>query len=706
MTLAPDPVTKYRETVPPALAQVVMKCLEKKAADRWQSAGELLPLLEALVTPSGGVTPTDTRPVAATAARRRWLVRLGVAAVAVLVVGGFLAVRFLRVGGPGTLIGQEVLAEHDLILVVEFQNSTDDSLLGATVSDAIRVELQQSGVVRVLGQEDMWRGLRRMGMEPGGENREGVARELAEREGAKAYVTGDVSRLGSGYQLTARVLATLDESVVHTERVTAEDDRHLIEAVDDLGKQLRRSIGEPLRAVRAAPELDHVTTASLPALRAFSAAGRAEFSGQRRRAINLLREAVALDTAFAGAWSRLGVLYHNNDDYRQAAEAVSHAYTFLDRLPERERLRVAGAYHSFRDEFALAEAAYYQLLELEGESSFALDNLADNMLNMHRWSEAESLSLRGIQVDPQSITSYWNAVEAQVAQRSFAAADSVLSLMAVHLPDHPWLRSLQSRVTFARRDFDAAEAYLDSVWADGPPQVTAALRLYSCGLKLYRGRLGEWRQCGYEGPGAALWELRYAGDTARVSGMVDSMLASESRDYPGLVTVLAEMGRLPEAYEILGEWQDAFGPDDLGYRTEVGRAAGSIALAEGRPDSAVNAFLAWHRAGYVGASHIFNRGLAEAANAHDQAGRPDSAIALYERALNIPSIWGAAYEAIWYPHALRRLGELHESLGHREAAVEYYGMFVDLWKDADPELQPQVEDVRRRIARLMGEPQP
>ena len=53
----PEPVTKYREAVPPALEQLVLKCLEKSPADRWQSAEEMLPHLEALATPSGGVTP-------------------------------------------------------------------------------------------------------------------------------------------------------------------------------------------------------------------------------------------------------------------------------------------------------------------------------------------------------------------------------------------------------------------------------------------------------------------------------------------------------------------------------------------------------------------------------------------------------------------------------------------------------------------------
>ena len=49
---------------------------------------------------------------------------------------------------------------------------------------------------------------------------------------------------------------------------------------------------------------------------------------------------------------------------------------------------------------------------------------------------------------------------------------------------------------------------------------------------------------------------------------------------------------------------------------------------------------------------------------------------------------------------LRRLGELHEAQGRRDRAIHYYARFVELWNTADPELQPQVADVRRRISRL------
>ncbi len=95
VTEAPEPVTKHRETVSPALAQLVMRCLEKKPADRWQSAEELLPQLEALATPSGGVTPTDTMPVAALPrlSSRTSIVAMAAVVVLVGVAGTLLLAR-------------------------------------------------------------------------------------------------------------------------------------------------------------------------------------------------------------------------------------------------------------------------------------------------------------------------------------------------------------------------------------------------------------------------------------------------------------------------------------------------------------------------------------------------------------------------------------------------------------------------------------
>ncbi len=57
----PALLTDYRPSVPPALADLLMRCLEKQAADRWQTADELLAHVEAIATPSGRITPAPIR---------------------------------------------------------------------------------------------------------------------------------------------------------------------------------------------------------------------------------------------------------------------------------------------------------------------------------------------------------------------------------------------------------------------------------------------------------------------------------------------------------------------------------------------------------------------------------------------------------------------------------------------------------------------
>ena len=73
VTQAPESIDKHRPGLPPALTQVLMRCLAKRPADRWQTAEELLEQLEPLVTPSGGITPTGTHPAAAAQPTARWL---------------------------------------------------------------------------------------------------------------------------------------------------------------------------------------------------------------------------------------------------------------------------------------------------------------------------------------------------------------------------------------------------------------------------------------------------------------------------------------------------------------------------------------------------------------------------------------------------------------------------------------------------------
>ena len=89
----------------------------------------------------------------------------------------------------------------------------------------------------------------------------------------------------------------------------------------------------------------------------------------------------------------------------------------------------------------------------------------------------------------------------------------------------------------------------------------------------------------------------------------------------------------------------------------------------------------------------------------DATGRPEEALAWYG------SITAGGWFApgllpmlIYVAPSHYRRGEIYERLGDREHALDEYAWFVELWEEADPELQSWVVDARKRISELTAEP--
>ena len=74
----------------------------------------------------------------------------------------------------------------------------------------------------------------------------------------------------------------------------------------------------------------------------------------------------------------------------------------------------------------------------------------------------------------------------------------------------------------------------------------------------------------------------------------------------------------------------------------------------------------------------------------------------FERYLATPS-WHKPevdMDPIRVPAIRERLGQLYEAMGKTDKAAEQYRAFIELWKHADPELQPRVADARKRLVSL------
>lgn len=89
------------------------------------------------------------------------------------------------------------------------------------------------------------------------------------------------------------------------------------------------------------------------------------------------------------------------------------------------------------------------------------------------------------------------------------------------------------------------------------------------------------------------------------------------------------------------------------------------------------------------------------AQAHDLARHPDSAIVYFERFAAMRDA-SSGEEGQWLPGTYKRLDELYEDKGNKSKAIASYEKFVELWKDAEPELQPKVAEVREKLNRLRG----
>jgi serine/threonine-protein kinase len=696
---APEALSVHRATVPTPLERIVMRCLEKNPADRFQNAAEIVDAIEASRTISVATgAAASPRPAA-----RRWR-NAGVAAALLIVIGAAGVTWFARVGRAGTLIGDDVLAQNDLVLVSEFENHTADSSLAGTITDAIRMDLQESRAVRVMSQAAMVAGLSRMGLGLGQLLPQPKVQELAEREGAKAFVVGNVSRVGGGYQITARVVATNGGTEALTAHATATDSTKLIGAMQHVGRALRRGIGESLRSVMSAAPLADATTSSLPALRAYTASRRAEAEGARPRAVALAKDAISLDSTFATAWEGLSVTYYNDGYAHLANEAIERAYALRAHAGDMESLRIEALYHEMRGENVEAEGAWQRLTELGRDYT----NYANLLLGMGRLRDAEDMGRKAVALEPKRSIAYWNLAEAQVGLHHFAGADSTAALIATNLPENPYRYFIPTAIRWGRRDLDAVDAYLRSPETKLPPE---RVQRDECLLDLHRGRIRAWRQCPvrdgdvYQNPTLAMAEFRMTGDSARARAVYGPFLASkaEERDldrYPAMIALLADVGRLREARQLLDEWRSRAGPGDLGFRADSAQAVGAIAAGEHQWDRAIAAFLAWNTAPASSSAHIYNRGLPEAATILAQIGKPDSAIALFERALATSStFYGDTYEAGWYAQSQLQLGDLYDARGDRAKAEEYYRRYVDLLKNADAPLAAQVAVVRAKLAR-------
>ena len=650
----------------------------------------------------------------------------------ILLVAGYMVLRLLGIGPAGSLLASGKLSASDKVLVAAFDAPASDSSLGSTISEAVRTNLSQSQAVRVVQSSAVVNALEQMKRPDTVRLDLGTAREVAQRIGAKAVVSGDVTRVGGGYIVTARLVGaeTGDELASYNE--SAKDVGELIPAVDRLTKSLRGKIGESLKTVREAPRLDQVTTGSLGALRSYAAGLHAnDVLADYPTAIQDFHDAIRQDSSFAMAYVQLAYTFQSMGNHRfadSAKAALAAGFRLRDRLPERERYNVEGGYY-MGAAFDRPKSIYAlrRAVELDSTNYDAANSLGIALLDTRDTACGDRMYRLALADNPGNGTILSNLGLHYGIEGHFAAVDTVLAEMASSALSYP-TGPIRFTQLWNSHDYDAAERLARAKVDTSQPRASLSAQNALVDVAMLRGRLREGERRFAQVTDA---RTRLAGDTPRPyrvaerRAMVDGVirgnvpratatLDSALRAAPPATTPMAESDILYVAidYATFGDTAKARNLynqyvarlDTLQQREHwvfLTRVRGFIALAEGRTDSAV----AFFRRGDNEADGLptfkctvctpLTIGLA-----FDRGAQPDSARKYLTQFAEMTGTDRNDVDPLYLPPALFRLGELYENAGDAKRATEYYGRFVDLWKIADAELQPRVAEARKRIEHL------
>lgn len=272
--------------------------------------------------------------------RRRRL--QGVAAAVVLLIAVGLLVKSIyhrpRPADP--------LTEKDTVLLIDFLNSTGDSVFDDTLKQALSVSLNQSPFLNVLSENKVVATLQMMARPTVGPLTPDLARELCQRAGSKAYIAGSIANLGNQYVVGLKAVNCANGDTLAQEQASAAAKEEVLGALDGAAAKLRGELGESLATVQKFDvPLQQATTPSLEALRAYSL-GRKEAGEQGPRvALPYDLQALQLDPNFAMGYFAAGYDYFVLGEVGKASDYFTKAFDLGNRVSEREKLTIAAAYY-------------------------------------------------------------------------------------------------------------------------------------------------------------------------------------------------------------------------------------------------------------------------------------------------------------------------------------------------------------------------
>lgn len=375
--------------------------------------------LPASASTSNITTAVASSPTSSVSSRPKttWL-WIGIAAAVLLaaVAGGLFFTR-----------RTSALTEKDSILLTEFVNTTGDSVFDGTLKQALAVQLEQSPYLNIFPQSRIQDALKYMGKPPSERITSDIGREICQRVGVKAMLTGSIANLGSHYVISLGAVNAQNGDTLASEQVEAESKEQVLKSLDLGASRLRQKLGESLASVQQfAKPLEQATTSSLEALKEYTAGETAHSLQNDVAAIPHLTRAIELDPNFALAYATLGVANGNNSESKAAEENLKRAFSLKERATEPERFYIQAHYYGeVTGEIDQEVATYEAWRRIYPRDSIPLDNLALDYFLTGEFEKALAAGKGALQLSDTDTFAYQRVATSYANLNRFDEARSV-----------------------------------------------------------------------------------------------------------------------------------------------------------------------------------------------------------------------------------------------------------------------------------------
>jgi DNA-binding winged helix-turn-helix (wHTH) protein/tetratricopeptide (TPR) repeat protein len=612
------------------------------------------------------------------------------AALALIALGAAWVVRIHR---------PPPLNEADLVLVSDFVNTTGEPVFDDTLKEALAVKLAESPFFNIVPGSTTRKTLGLMGRPANEHVVPPIAREVCQRENAKAVVGGSILNLGGTYVLDLDTTDCVTGASLAHQEIEATNRDQVLSQLGQAIPPLRRKLGESVGSIQKFDTpIEQATTKSLAALKAFTAGDQKRAQGGEADSVPFYKMAIELDSDFAIAYARLGTVYGNLNQVDLSAQYLQEAFQRREHVSEREKFDIqAHYYEDTTKEIDKANETYKLWSEVYPHDFLPLDSLASGYILVGQLDKAIETGQQALKVNSNHALAYASLGRAYERASRFAEAKVICERAVTEKVDSSWTHQVLYRVAFVEGDQSAMQREMG--WFRGKPQESVALYFQGKAV-LSQGELRKARELFERARALAVEQGRKEvavafsngqaqfeadlGNAHEVSALADQVLRAtpnSARHKAYATLALARAGDIQRAEALMKELAKLPMPGTGLTEVVFPSIRAAVDLNRRNPAAAVEELrrtqpydLGADSAGLT----VYYRGLAYLELRSGQEAAAQFQKIIVNR--------GVVMTDIYWPLARLGLARALAQTGDTENSLAQYREFLELWKNADPDL--------------------